>query len=261
MKKWGFFVALLLTISLVLGIVTADKCKFGFNKVMIGIPNCSYAEPLESTKLYIHENFYICGELQAKTGKITAYNKNIVPNQTVEVREGSFSIKGYSNTEQHKVYYINLVYINSKNESCELQPIVVEVLDKCNEVAPALRIIEGDVVEEGNNFTIEISAPEKDYNLTISGLSNKIVATLKRGETWRRSFSSKQCCENPPCSCRIQLNFVDSKHSICKDSAILNVNIRKKTNKKTEVTNSLPTLVVITLVIIGTGFVLFLNRK
>lgn len=239
----------------------ATKCRFELSDVKIDVsPGCPNGESLDSARLYIHENFYICGELPPKNGKVTAYNEQILPNQTTEVTNGHFYVEGYTDTEQHKVYYVMLNYSDSKNNTCELAQIPLEVLGNCNEVGPGSKIIEGDVIEEGKNFTIEVSSPEKNYNMTIQGISNTTRILLKKGVTWRGIFSSKQCCTSPPCSCEIKLQFVDAKHPMCKDSATLNISVKKPELVEIESTGSIITLIIIGIVIIGTGAILLLNK-
>ncbi|MCD6414812.1 MAG: hypothetical protein J7L23_04275 [Candidatus Diapherotrites archaeon] len=257
MKKLVLLIALL-----VVGGAMAAKCGFKPTNIKVGtVPGCLDGTNPDSAKIYIHENFYICGELPVNTGTLTSYNKPLSHKETIQLSNNSFSIKVEANTEKHQVYYISLNYSGPENNSCKLTDVPIEILDKCDIVAPASKINEGDSIEEGKNFTIEVDNPDRDYNLTIFGLSNTTIASLTKGANWMASFPSDKCCKTPTCSCQLKLNFVDSKHAICHDTATLDITIKKKESERTEGVGGVITAVIAGIIIIGTGIILLINKR
>ena len=239
-----------------LAFAIASPCPFQAENILIDIePGCPQGEPLNQSHVYIQEEFYVCGELSALTGTITAYEPTIMKNQTVRLENNRFELHGQTNTNQHKVYYIKLNHSN-----CELNPVPLEVKDKCDQIPPTVKLRPENAIEEGIEFTVEITNLEKDFKLDLTGLKNNVNALIEN-EPWTQNFHSSDCCEIPPCSCLLKFSFTDARHPICQDnSTTFKLVVNEKTSDVASQNNNLLTLLIVIVIILGTAVALSINR-
>ena len=235
--------------------VSAAPCSFQINELIVGTqPSCPDGLPIEHARVYINEEYYICGQIDQNSGKITAYEPSVMEKQTVAISNGKFQLQGKANTEQHKVHYIETNYTD-----CELKPIMLSIKEKCDQTIQKVEITPENAIYENSTFTIKVEKPEKDFELIINQLN--LEAELEKNQPWQKTFLASECCENPPCKCELEIQFSEKQHPICQDTTNFEISVKKKKPETPENTEYLLAIALTLIVVIGTTALLLYNRN
>ncbi|MCD4740731.1 hypothetical protein K8R43_06120 [archaeon] len=255
MKAGGMLIILIVLLAYSSALTPIDYCK-NLPVKMDTQPGCPQNISLEQAEVYIGEDYFLCGNFYANQ-ELTAYEQNILKNQTVTVSsEGLFELKGTAG-EEHKVYNIQITSPQCEN----IPPIMLEVKNKCDLTPPSVSILPKNTVQNGETFTINISSSNRNLDIMINGLTETIELKMQSGQTWSKQFQSNQCCQTSPCDCTLKVSFTDSHHPICKDDVTqLKLTIKEKTDNPMPKTDNLLVMAAVAIIILGTIAVVAYNR-
>lgn len=240
--KLGWLLALLF-----LGSVSA-AC--GFYDVQVDTsPTCSTAVDLQDAIIYGGEDFYICGKTDLIVTGI-AFEKDLVQEQTVEVRNNQFVIKGQAPINAKPTAYFIEVNMTTCTEDIPLQ-----IVSSCLQLPPSTIKAIPEKVLVGAEFTLEMANSDNTLDFRINGLQERVSGTLKYGEEWTQTFNSQQCCtpSTQDCSCKLSFSFSDPNHSACENSASMTLIVSKGSVELEENdVQSLTLALIATFVVLGT---------